>query len=303
MGVNSGGPIAVIAEQDGASDTCRVTVVATTTHDFIPIDDAYVRGGTYAAQIFGVSDSSLRVKSVSTLDYTRYTYLKFDLRNLPSASLYSAKLSLYLSSSDLTTPMSIALFEVVSNAWTEDALSWNNKPLIGKGLDTLSIASNTVGYREWEIPLAHLDTAVKADSFASFCVKEVSSSNWNAAFNSKERPANPPLLVIKSMTGSTSKERPGRKPGSAWLMATPNPFNPSVNVSYSLTRSGPIAVTIYSGSGKVIKTLEQGVRIAGRYSVIWDGTDLNNQPVASGVYVVNINALPCKMTKRISLIR
>ncbi|MFH0919806.1 MAG: DUF4855 domain-containing protein [Fibrobacterota bacterium] len=304
VGVNPGGPIAIVAKHDGASDTCQVTVVATTTHDFIPVDDAYARGGTYAAQLFGVSDSShLVVKSEATLEYTRQTYLKFDLRNLPAASLYSAKLSLYMSSSDLATPMSTALFEVVSNAWTEDALSWNNKPLVGKGLDTLSIAASTAGYREWEIPLAHLDTAVKADSFASFCLRDVISSNWNAIFNSKEQPANPPLLIIKSMTGSTSKERPGNEPSSARLMATPNPFNPSVNISYSLTRSGSIGVAIYSGSGRLIKMLEQGVRLAGQYSVIWDGTDLNNQPVASGVYVVNINALPRKMAKRISLIR
>jgi len=41
---------------------------------------------------------------------------------------------------------------------------------------------------------------------------------------------------------------------------------------------------IYNINGHVIKILVDSALPEGEHSVIWDGTDANNQPVGSGVY-------------------
>ena len=59
------------------------------------------------------------------------------------------------------------------------------------------------------------------------------------------------------------------------LSCYPNPFNPGIHPSVKFYPT--IAkIKIYSMSGKLVKELSEGN---------WDGTDENNQPVASGIYI------------------
>ncbi|RKZ09945.1 hypothetical protein DRQ50_14765, partial [bacterium] len=68
----------------------------------------------------------------------------------------------------------------------------------------------------------------------------------------------------------------------------PNPFNPSTVIEYSLTREGPVTLTVIDAAGRRVRTLVQGRMAAGEYSVVWDGTDEAGRRVASGVYVYRL---------------
>jgi len=54
--------------------------------------------------------------------------------------------------------------------------------------------------------------------------------------------------------------------------AYPNPFNPSTNISYILSTTGEMNLSIYNISGQLIKTLLTGHQNAGSYSLIWDAS-------------------------------
>ncbi len=76
----------------------------------------------------------------------------------------------------------------------------------------------------------------------------------------------------------------------------PNPFNPTTTISFNLTAENAELI-IYNIKGQKVKDLSPSLchpeRVEGRgetkYSVIWDGTDENNQPVSSGIYFYKLN--------------
>lgn len=68
--------------------------------------------------------------------------------------------------------------------------------------------------------------------------------------------------------------------------AAPNPFNPSVTISYAMPKDGQIAVRIYDIQGRLVNTLIDGTVAAGPGQVTWRGTDQAGRSMATGVYFV-----------------
>ena len=64
----------------------------------------------------------------------------------------------------------------------------------------------------------------------------------------------------------------------------PNPFNPSTNISYILENEGKVELNIYNIKGQLVKKLLNENQLNGNYTIIWDGTDLSERKVSSGLY-------------------
>ena len=70
----------------------------------------------------------------------------------------------------------------------------------------------------------------------------------------------------------------------------PNPFNPTTTISYALPQASRVELAVFNVLGQRVKTLVQAHQNAGRYRVQWDGTNEQNQPVASGIYIYRLVA-------------
>jgi fibronectin type 3 domain-containing protein len=71
----------------------------------------------------------------------------------------------------------------------------------------------------------------------------------------------------------------------------PNPFNPVTRIAYDVpSPGGPLALRVYSASGRLVRTLVDRLEVPGRHSVAWDGTDNTGAAVASGVYFYRLDA-------------
>ena len=70
----------------------------------------------------------------------------------------------------------------------------------------------------------------------------------------------------------------------------PNPFNPSTSVPFNLKEAGYVSLKVYDMSGSLVKTLASDYREAGSYEVIWNGLNNDSQQVASGQYILQMNA-------------
>jgi hypothetical protein len=70
----------------------------------------------------------------------------------------------------------------------------------------------------------------------------------------------------------------------------PNPFNPATTIPYSVAQAGDVRVVVYSTLGQEIRTLVDHYKLAGEYSVKWDGRDNGGREVASGIYVYRMEA-------------
>ena len=77
---------------------------------------------------------------------------------------------------------------------------------------------------------------------------------------------------------------------------TPNPFNPSTTIRYTLPRSSEVTLTIYDLLGREITTLVNKTQTPGEYSVIWNGQD---HP--SGIYLCELKAGDFTETRKLVL--
>jgi len=75
--------------------------------------------------------------------------------------------------------------------------------------------------------------------------------------------------------------------------AYPNPANSNVTIVYSASNLGPqppqVELKIYDIQGRVVKTLVEDRIPMGTYRVVWDGTNDNGEPVASGTYIAKVS--------------
>jgi len=88
------------------------------------------------------------------------------------------------------------------------------------------------------------------------------------------------------------------------LQNYPNPFNPSTTISFSLTTESTedAELVICNLKGQKIKTYS--VILSGvEGSVSWDGTDQNNQPVSSGIYLYKLKSGDFEQSRKMLLLK
>lgn len=99
-----------------------------------------------------------------------------------------------------------------------------------------------------------------------------------------------------SFTGQSTEIKVGmhqKQPQDFYLGQNfPNPFNGFTRIPFNITESG--SIKIYNTTGSLIRTIS----ISGKYSVIWDGRDSENQKVGSGLYFYSIKAGKQILTKK-----
>ena len=84
----------------------------------------------------------------------------------------------------------------------------------------------------------------------------------------------------------------------------PNPFNPETTISFSVAQmSSFVTLEIYNIKGQKVKQIVSDQLSAGQHSVIWNGKDSNEKPVASGIYFYRMRTDSYDKTKRMLLLK
>ena len=78
----------------------------------------------------------------------------------------------------------------------------------------------------------------------------------------------------------------------------PNPFNPSTNVTYTLDRPGPVEMSVYDLTGRIVSTLVDGIQPAGLHEVRFDADGL-----PAGTYLYRLRADGRTITRTMTLVR
>ncbi|MBK8168084.1 MAG: 5'-nucleotidase C-terminal domain-containing protein [bacterium] len=84
---------------------------------------------------------------------------------------------------------------------------------------------------------------------------------------------------------------------------SPNPFNPSTTIAFSLDRTGPVRLDIFDLQGRLVRSLVDGAREAGEHHVIWDGRDGAGSPAASGTYVYRLQTTMRVISRSMTLVK
>ena len=80
--------------------------------------------------------------------------------------------------------------------------------------------------------------------------------------------------------------------------AYPNPFNPTINLSYENFKSEKISVEVYDIKGRLIKSLINRLHAPGKYQIVWDASN-----VSSGIYMIHYKTDSKSLKQKISLLK
>lgn len=85
--------------------------------------------------------------------------------------------------------------------------------------------------------------------------------------------------------------------------ATRNPFNPETLVAFEIPDACDVRLDVHSVDGRLVATLAEGPRVAGRHTAVWRGRDDAGADVASGVYFVRLAACGREARERLTLVK
>lgn len=97
---------------------------------------------------------------------------------------------------------------------------------------------------------------------------------------------------------SVEEEYAGLPDGFSLGQNYPNPFNPTTTIEYSVPLASDVKLVIYDNLGRIVKTLSEGYRTAGKYRLAF-----SSEGLASGVYFYRLEAGSFNQTKRMILLK
>jgi hypothetical protein len=83
----------------------------------------------------------------------------------------------------------------------------------------------------------------------------------------------------------------------------PNPFNPTVRISYGLPVDADVRILIHDLGGRKIAEFSDLGRSAGWHEFNWNAMDQNGQLVGSGIYLLTIHASDMIKKQKITYIK
>lgn len=272
FGINASGLLpgnyvsAVTASSNGYTNAnLQITLTVFPPGTLVPIADAYVRDGNYAAINYG-NDTTINVKSSSSTGSTRLSYLKFSLNNF--TSIASAKLRIFGSNTDNTSGVSISAYGVDNDSWTEIGITRNNAPAASANALSSSTINNQKKYYELDV-LSYIKTQLAGDKMASFLIKNPSNQNLYTTFNSKENKQNPPQLIITGIDSDFIP--PAVSIQFNGISNTPGVYNNQVEVIINASDSGGsgVALTEYNLNGAGFQTYNSSfiINTPGTYTI------------------------------------
>lgn len=93
------------------------------------------------------------------------------------------------------------------------------------------------------------------------------------------------------VNSSSTKSFPAGLPDTYCLLPNyPNPFNPSTTIRYGISSPSDVLINIYDLSGRLVKEWQIGYQETGWYNLVWDGSTINGNELASGLYFCCLRA-------------
>ncbi len=176
----------VVTTWAASAHSAGTSAQAATGFTFTPVADAYVIQ-TYPSKNYGTS-LSLRADASPV---TR-SYLRFTVNDLNGATVQSAKLRLYVNSSNST---GFSVRALSNNTWTETRITYSNAPAPG------SIIKSSSAFSAGSWVQVDLSSYVKTE--ATYNIVVATTSTTNTSFASRETGANAPQLIVSTLAAAT----------------------------------------------------------------------------------------------------
>jgi hypothetical protein len=164
---------------------------------------------------------------------------------------------------------------------------------IACGVDIVTIADSTATFA-FDGTRAHIDRPDSGFRILADGVSEVVSDGEVVAT------ALDGNYLVRVSSTSVTPSGPG---AGLRLRAFPNPFNPSVRVSFTTATRGRVDADIFDAAGRFVVRMAGDIRPAGEHAMEWNGRDRAGRPAASGVYFLRVRTASAHETLKLVLLR
>jgi hypothetical protein len=86
------------------------------------------------------------------------------------------------------------------------------------------------------------------------------------------------------------------------LEVSPNPLTGTARISYGLEAGGTVRLAIYDAAGRLVRTLEDGHKSAGRHAVTWDRKTDDGRSVNGGVYFIRFEQPGSEIVRKLMVV-
>ncbi|HEY8894159.1 MAG TPA: DNRLRE domain-containing protein [Niastella sp.] len=250
--------------------------------------DAYVRDGSNAGTAFGSTDAASLVTKVAPagqVNNNRESYLLFDLSTV-TGTVTGATLKVNGHTEDSRDAnVVVGAYTVSNTAWTESAITWNNKPAsAASALATATVTDATARYYNWNVASYIQSELAAGRTKVSFVLKNQQETQGRLLWNSKETGSNPPQLTITT-AGSTRQETTeiNISAANSELNSFPNPFRDNATITFVLNKPAHTSLAVYDIIGKQVAVLVNGMLQTGSHKAVF-----NSNHLPAGVYTLKL---------------
>jgi hypothetical protein len=144
----------------------------------------------------------------------------------------------------------------------------------------------------------------KATGTFSWTPTSADSGDYNVGFVASNCVSSPTRTTVIHVIGIPTGVEDDQSPLTNSVSANrPNPFQLSTSLEYTLSHESAVHISIYSVSGRRVRSLFQGRVPAGPHRIVWDGRDESGNPMPSGVYWCHLDAGSLRASRRMALVR
>jgi hypothetical protein len=145
-------------------------------------------------------------------------------------------------------------------------------------------------------PLNH-PVMVTSLNVSGSMVLDIHGNRLDARFLSQAGAVMDSFAIVKNgVVGVRSTGPAGLRLGPA----LPNPFRRDLAISYVLEHAGRVHLSVYDLSGRRVAVIEDGWRAAGGHEARWDGRDLDQRLLPTGVYLAVLEADGRRVSRKIA---
>ncbi len=112
-----------------------------------------------------------------------------------------------------------------------------------------------------------------------------------------------PYLVHEPILANDDSVNPEVEIPFCTMSNYPNPFNPTTTISYTISKTSNVEISVYNVKGQKVRQLINEEKSSGTHSIVWNGDNDKGRNVTSGIYFCKMSSGGQTTTRKLILMK
>ncbi|MEW5796504.1 MAG: T9SS type A sorting domain-containing protein [Candidatus Zixiibacteriota bacterium] len=266
-----------------------------------PVGYSYADGQYWDDTYYSLAESAARVDVTLYYQTTSKEFVEF-LRDENHTNDWGQRLYDLWNTNGKSAPVAMSTRSVILKTIRDTQPPTNPSTLTATALSSSQIAlawqGSTDNVRVAGYNIYRNGTRVNATTSTTFTDAGLRAATTYSYYVTAYDEAGNESGPSNTATATTRSKGGKNQTALAGIRAYPNPFNPTVSISYSLPKSGEVVIEAFNILGQRVAELVNEMQPAGDHVVSWDASHL-----ASGVYLIRITTAESTGSLKVNLLK